>query len=377
MAAGRAIFVSFVACHLVAYVSAWGTVPTSLLVQQVEEQQKDIRLKPIDGRLSLPKADSSQMQRQQKMRMTLINEDVSPLRHLGKCVVGAGLSAAIFLSPSPSLAESSAAASGFPTTPDKPAAESPWGEFQKQLKEFQGGGGIKSFKVPDTGIIGEEAKKITEQAKAAAGKAAEQTKDLTKQGVQVPKMELPKDVQMPKMELPKELPKMPKMELPKELPKAPKDAKKPDDKPQRTSPAPAVVPKADDLKAMGKEKQGAAPSKGKETKFKVSDEVTVTENFESESDPVAMLEKGLKGKVLEIDGDGDALIKFEGSTGEQYVSKADFNKLSNRAQASKAGGPSPMPKKSATDKPQQKAEAEGAKIKCSDAASMQDMLKCV
>ena len=61
MAAGRAIFVSFVACHLVAYVSAWGTVPTSLLVQQVEEQQKDIRLKPIDGRSSLPKADSSQV----------------------------------------------------------------------------------------------------------------------------------------------------------------------------------------------------------------------------------------------------------------------------------------------------------------------------
>ena len=137
------------------------------------------------------------------------------------------------------------------------------------------------------------------------------------------------------------------------------------------------MPKADDLKAMGKEKQGAAPLKGKETKFKVSDEVTVTEKFESASDPVAMLEKGLKGKVLEIDGDGDALIKFEGSTGEQYVSKADFNKLSNRAQASKAGGPSPMPKKSATDTPQQKAEAEGAKIKCSDAASMQDMLKCV
>ena len=99
MAAGRVIFVSFVACHLVAYVSAWGTVPTSLLVQQVEEQQKDIRLKPIDGRLSLPKADSSQMQRQQqKMRMTLINEDVRPLRHLGKCFVRPGLSAAIFSS---------------------------------------------------------------------------------------------------------------------------------------------------------------------------------------------------------------------------------------------------------------------------------------
>ena len=345
MAAGRAMFVSFVACHLVAYVSAWGTVPTSLLVQQVEEQQKDIRLKPIDGRLSLPKADSSQMQRQQKMRMTHLNEDASPLRQLGKCIVGVGLSAAIFLSPSPSLAESSAAASGFPTTPDKPAAESPWGEFQKQLKEFQGGGGIKSFKVPDTGIIGEEAKKMTEQAKAAAGKVAEQTQDLTKQGVQVPKMELPKDVQMPKMELLKDLPKMPKMELPKELPKAPKEAKKPDDKPQRTSPAPAVVPKADDLKAMGEKKQGAAmKAKGKETKLKVSDEVTVKEKFESASDPVAMLEKGLKGKVLEIDGDGDALIKFEGSTAEQYVSKADFSKLSKSAQASKAGSPSPMPK---------------------------------
>jgi len=173
-----------------------------------------------------------------------------------------------------------------------------YSSHQSQFNAFKDGAGIKAFKVP----AGIENLKEIENLKAATKGLAEKGSSMA-QDIKVP------DVKMPDtLTLTKDL-KTPEMKMPDVKPQGTATASsssKPTDKPSVASSA--------------KEKQQI-------TKIVANDRVKVDQAFESDSEDSKMLAKGLSGKVVEIDEEGDALIDFKKPVGQQYVSKNSFSKL--------------------------------------------------
>jgi hypothetical protein len=154
----------------------------------------------------------------------------------------------------------------------------------------------------------------------------------------VPKMpEIPSTANLKMPDVPKmpeipstanlKMPDLPKLPMPdvSKPPAAP--STKPDSKPKDTTPdaSTKVESKAKESKA-----KPAATQRGG---FKVKDEVSVAAPFESANEDPKKLDKGLRGKVLDIDADGDALIDFKGAIGQQFVPKDQFDKLEKVAPA--------------------------------------------
>merc|ERR1711879_75783 len=64
-----------------------------------------------------------------------------------------------------------------------------------------------------------------------------------------------------------------------------------------------------------------------ESKFQRGDDVVVLETFLSDSKPEVELRKGLRGRVVHIDSEGDAQIRFEGIESLRWVFHSNFDKL--------------------------------------------------